>query len=171
MRGNKFRGTSNDIKLEGSSVTKIHLGENDVRDGFTVLGGGASAATVITEFAVTHKGVETFEHHIVASNGGGLFNFSAAPGAAATSASRNVGTDVMGKVVYSTAGGTTGTLFTVTFGRAYATAPEVFLGPTDTRAAQAGLYVSGTTTTTFTVACANAHAAGTSFLPFWVVGN
>lgn len=168
ISGNRFRGSNTDLIAEGPNATGLRIGDNDIVT--LSLGSGASAAEPVTRFNTLHKGVQTFGHHLVSTTDAGG-NFTAAPNAAATAASRSSGTDVAGQVNYTTAGGTTGDLFTVTFGRTYATAPKVFLQATDTKMVNAGIYLSLSTTTGFTVSCTNAHAAGTMGCWFMVMGN
>jgi hypothetical protein len=90
-------------------------------------------------------------------------NFTVATGAALNggTAVRNTGSDTCGQINYTVvAGATAGTLFTVTFGLAL-TGTKIYVVPifTDAVSAVAGIYISATSTTGFTVKCANAHAA------------
>jgi len=164
--GNKFRGTVADLKIEGSAATGIILGDNDIIT-FNI-SGSATTAQAITRTDQLHKNIQTLEHHLVTSNAAG--NQTVTVGAAATSASRQGGADVAGKVLYQVPGGTTGVLFTVTFARAYAVAPYVFLQETNPGSALTNMYVDTTSTTGFSVSCATAQAAGSSFVYYWVVG-
>jgi parallel beta-helix repeat protein len=99
----------------------------------------------------------------VTSQPSGAGNFTVATGAALNggTAVRNTGTDICGQINYSViTGATAGTLFTVTFGRAM-TGAKIYVVPISTASitAAAGLYISATSTTAFTVGCTNAHAA------------
>jgi hypothetical protein len=86
---------------------------------------------------------------------------TAGTGASVTASNQ---TDVAGKISLTTGTGSgAGNLATVTFASAYQVAPVVILTATDANAAAMRIYVTGVTTTNFTLAVANVPSDSTTY--------
>jgi len=101
----------------------------------------------------------------------GNFTVAAGAGLNGGTATRANGTDICGQVnVNPAAGSAAGHMFTITFGKALAAAPKVFVMPMGANGAAARIYVYwDASTTQFKVYAQTAPATGAEAYMFWVV--
>jgi len=137
-------------------------------EGQTLLGAGA---TNVTHSMLVLKGTDTVGAHITSQQVTAPTVAAANSGTSPTVTLSNA-TDTAGRINYTTGSGspTTGATVTVTFKKAYATAPIVVLTPQNTNAGVNApqIYVT-TTTTTFVIHVNVAPAASTAYNWFYQV--